>query len=54
MDLRELGRGDMDWVDKALDGYNCRALVNTVINLLVPLYFGKLSNCTTHSFLRRT
>jgi hypothetical protein len=32
LDLREMGRGDMDWIDLA----QWRALVNTVMNLQVP------------------
>jgi hypothetical protein len=32
----ERGWGVMDWNDVAQDGKNWRALVNTVINLLVP------------------
>jgi hypothetical protein len=36
MDLREIGCDDMDWIDLARDRDQCRALVNTVINLRVP------------------
>jgi hypothetical protein len=36
MDLREIGRVNMDWIDLALDRYKWRALVNTVIDLRVP------------------
>jgi hypothetical protein len=32
MDLREIVWGDMDWIDLAQDRYQCRALVNTVMN----------------------
>jgi hypothetical protein len=35
MDPREAGWGDMDWIDLAQDRDQRRALVNTVINLLV-------------------
>jgi hypothetical protein len=35
MDLREIGRGGMDWVDLAQDRGEWRALVNTVMNLWV-------------------
>jgi hypothetical protein len=35
MDLRLLW-GGMDWIDLAEDGDQWRALVNTVMNLLVP------------------
>jgi hypothetical protein len=34
MDLREIGWGDVDWIDLAQDKW--RALVNTVMNLWVP------------------
>jgi hypothetical protein len=36
MNLREVGYGDMDWIDLAQDRDQCRALVNTVMNLQVP------------------
>jgi hypothetical protein len=36
MDLREIGWGDMDWIDLAEDRDQWRALVNTVMNLRVP------------------
>jgi hypothetical protein len=36
MDLREIGRDGMDWIYLAKDMDQWRALVNTVINLLVP------------------
>jgi hypothetical protein len=36
MDLREIGWGGMDWIDLAPDRDQWRALVNTVVNLLVP------------------
>jgi hypothetical protein len=35
-DLREIVSGGMDWVNLALNRYQWRALVNTVMNLLVP------------------
>jgi hypothetical protein len=34
--LREIGWGDMDWIDLAQYRYQWRALVSTVMNLLVP------------------
>jgi hypothetical protein len=34
--LREIGCGDMDWIDLAQDRDRWRALVNTVMNLRVP------------------
>jgi hypothetical protein len=35
MDLREIGWGVMDWIDLAQDRDQWRALVNTIMNLLV-------------------
>jgi hypothetical protein len=36
MDLREIGCGGMDWIDLAHGKDQWRALVNAVMNLLVP------------------
>jgi hypothetical protein len=36
MDLREIGWDGVDWIDMAQDRDQCRALVNTVLNLRVP------------------
>jgi hypothetical protein len=36
MDLREIGFGDVDWIDWAQDTDRWRALVNMVMNLRVP------------------
>jgi hypothetical protein len=36
MDLREIGRGGMDWIDLAQDRDQWRALLNTVMNLRIP------------------
>jgi hypothetical protein len=41
MDLREIGWGGMDWIDLAQERDQWRALVNTVMNLLVPQNVGK-------------
>jgi hypothetical protein len=36
MDLRERGWDGVDWIELAQDREQCRALVNTVMNLRVP------------------
>jgi hypothetical protein len=36
IDLREIGWGDMDWIDLAQDRHQRKALVYTVMNLRVP------------------
>jgi hypothetical protein len=36
MDLREIGFGDVDWIDLAQDRDRWRAILNTVMNLRVP------------------
>jgi hypothetical protein len=36
MGFREIGFGDVDWIDLAQDRDRWRALVNTVMNLRVP------------------
>jgi hypothetical protein len=54
IDLREIGWGGMDWIDLVQDRNQWRALVNTVMNLLVAYNFGKfLSSCTIGGFSRR-
>jgi hypothetical protein len=47
-DLGEVGCGDVDWIGLAQDRNRWRALVNLVLNLLVPYNAGKLwSGLTT-------
>jgi hypothetical protein len=36
MDLRDIGWGGMDWIDVSQDREQWRALVNSVMNILVP------------------
>jgi hypothetical protein len=36
MDLREIGRYGIDWIDLAQDRHQWRALVNKAMNLRVP------------------
>jgi hypothetical protein len=36
MDLREIGRDGIDWIELAQDRDKWRALVNTAMNLRVP------------------
>jgi hypothetical protein len=47
MDLGEVGWGDVDWIGLAQDRDKWRALVNPVMNLRVPLNYGKLSSGLT-------
>jgi hypothetical protein len=36
IDLREIGWNGMDWINQDQDRDQCRALVNTVMNLRAP------------------
>jgi len=40
IDLQELRRGDIDWIDVVQDRDRWRSLVNAVMNLRVPLNAG--------------
>jgi hypothetical protein len=54
MDLREIGWGGMDCIDMAQDRDQWRALVYTVMNVLVLIKADKfLSNCTICDLSRR-
>jgi hypothetical protein len=43
MDLRETGWDGMDWINLSRDRDQWRALVNTAMNLRVPLNAGNFS-----------
>jgi hypothetical protein len=47
MDLVEVGWGDVDWIGLAQDRDRWRTLVNSVLNLQVPLSTGKLLSVQT-------
>jgi hypothetical protein len=54
MDLREIVKEVMDWINLAQDGDRWSALVNTVMNLRLPLNAGKLfCNFIIGGFSRR-
>jgi hypothetical protein len=54
MNLGEIGWDGIDWVDLAQDSDQWRALMNTVMNLRVPLNAGKFSSSyIIGSFSRR-
>jgi hypothetical protein len=44
IDLGEMGWGNVDWIGLAKDRNRWRAVVNSVLNLLVPRNAGKLSS----------
>jgi hypothetical protein len=51
MDIREIGRGGMDWIHLAQGGDQWRVLVNTVMNIRVPYNVVKfLSSCVAGGF----
>jgi hypothetical protein len=55
MNLRDIGWGGMDWIDMVQDREQWRALVNTVMNVLVRWNIGKfLSSFTTGGFSRKS
>jgi hypothetical protein len=45
MDLLEVGWGDVDWIGLAQDRDKWRALVNSVLNLRVPIKFWETIEC---------
>jgi hypothetical protein len=54
VDLRCIGWDSIGWIDLLPDKDKWRVLLNTVMNLRVPLNFGKfLRGCTTGGFSRR-
>jgi hypothetical protein len=51
MDLGEVGWSDVDWIGLAKDRNRWRALVNSVLNLRVPLNAWKLLSGLTSGVL---
>jgi len=55
MDLQEVGRGGMAWIELAQDRSRWHALVNVAMNLWVPQNVGNfLISCKLVSFSKRT
>jgi hypothetical protein len=54
MDLGEMGWGEVDWIGLAQDRSRWRALVNSVLNLWIPLIAGKRSTGLTAGGLSRS
>jgi hypothetical protein len=53
MGFKEIGWGDMDWIDLPQDRVQWRAFGDTVMNLRVPQIVGKfLNSCATGCFSR--
>jgi hypothetical protein len=51
MDLGEVGWRDVDWIGLAQDRNRWRALVNSVLNLRVPLNAGELYIYSTRKII---
>jgi hypothetical protein len=49
MDLGEIGFGNVDWIHLAQDGGRWRTVVNTVMNLRVPLNAGNFLTSLAYS-----
>jgi hypothetical protein len=47
MDIGDIGRGDVDWVDMPQDGDQCRTLVSTVMNTRAPYSTRNVLNSST-------
>jgi hypothetical protein len=51
MHLREIAGGSVEWIGLAQNREQRRTLVDTVMNLRVPQYFGKFLTCCTSAQL---